>query len=246
MKNYQLLLPKLFEEWSGEPALKMDQLMQAGSDRRYFRLIGETKSAIGAYNADFKENKAFIRFTQHFWKKGLRVPEIYTENLLNGVYLQEDLGDTQLFGLLPQVGEAWTDNLVNLYQKSLYHLADLQVKGGEDLDYSVSYPRAAFDKQSMMWDLNYFKHYFLKLAKIPFDEQALEDDFQRFTDYLLLADCSHFLFRDFQSRNIMIKNNEPYFIDYQGGRKGALQYDVASLLYQAKGGVPPSVKKATF
>ncbi len=246
MKNYQLLLPKLFEEWSGESAIKMDQLVQAGSDRRYFRLIGETKSAIGAYNADFKENKAFIRFTQHFWKKGLRVPEIYTENLLDGAYLQEDLGDTQLFNLLPQVGEAWTDDLVDLYQKSLFHLADLQVKGGEDLDYSVSYPRAAFDKQSMMWDLNYFKHYFLKLAKIPFDEQALEDDFQNFTDYLLLADCSHFLFRDFQSRNIMIKNNEPYFIDYQGGRKGALQYDVASLLYQAKGGVPPSVKKQLF
>ena len=242
MKNYQLLLPKIFEEWSGESATKMDQLVQAGSDRRYFRLKGETKSAIGAYNADFKENKAFIRFTKHFWKKGLHVPEIYTENLLNGVYLQEDLGDTQLFNLLPQVGEAWTDDLVELYQKSLFHLADLQVKGGEDLDYSVSYPRAAFDKQSMMWDLNYFKHYFLKLAKIPFDEQALEDDFQRFTDYLLLADCSHFLFRDFQSRNIMIKNDEPYFIDYQGGRKGALQYDVASLLYQAKGGVPPSVK----
>lgn len=246
MKNYQLLLPKLFEEWSGEATVKMEPMMQAGSDRRYFRLIGDTKTAIGTYNTNFKENKAFIYFTQHFWDKGLKVPKVYAENLLQGVYLQEDLGDTQLFNLLPPVGEAWDDDLINLYQKSLYHLADLQIKGGENLDYSVSYPRAAFDKLSMMWDLNYFKHYFLQLAKIPFDEQALEDDFQRFTDYLLLADCSHFLFRDFQSRNIMIKNNEPYFIDYQGGRKGALQYDVASLLYQAKGGVPPSVKAQLF
>jgi aminoglycoside/choline kinase family phosphotransferase len=246
MKNYQLLLPKLFEDWAGEPAVKMDQLAQAGSDRRYFRVFGETKKAIGTYNADFKENKAFIRFTQHFLKKGLRVPEIYGENLLNGVYLQADLGDTQLFSLLPAFGETWTPDIVDLYKKSLFHLAELQIKGGEDLDYSVCYPRAAFDKQSMMWDLNYFKHYFLKLAKIPFDEQALEDDFQKFTDYLLLADCNHFLFRDFQSRNIMIENNEPYFIDYQGGRKGALQYDVASLLYQAKGGVPSSVKKELF
>jgi aminoglycoside/choline kinase family phosphotransferase len=221
-------------------------LAQAGSDRRYFRIFGDTKRAIGTYNADFKENRAFIRFTRHFWNKGLRVPEVYAENLLNNVYIQEDLGDTQLFSFLPPVGEEWTEPLVELYKKSLFHLADLQIKGGEDLDYSVCYPRAAFDKQSMLWDLNYFKHYFLKLAKIPFDEQALEDDFQRFADYLLLADCNYFLFRDFQSRNIMIKDNEPYFIDYQGGRKGALHYDVASLLYQAKGGVPPPVKKELF
>jgi aminoglycoside/choline kinase family phosphotransferase len=246
MKNYQLLLPKLFEEWAGEPAVKMDQLAQAGSDRRYFRIFGDTKKAIGTYNAEFKENKAFIRFTQHFWKRGLRVPEIYAENLLNGVYLQEDLGDDQLFGFLPPVGEAWSDDLIDLYKKSVSALADLQILGGEGLDYGVCYPRAAFDKQSMMWDLNYFKHYFLKLAKVPFDEQALEDDFQSFTDYLLQADCNYFLFRDFQSRNIMIRDGEPYFIDYQGGRKGALQYDVASLLYQAKGGVPPSVKNAVF
>jgi aminoglycoside/choline kinase family phosphotransferase len=246
MKNYQLIFPKLFQEWSGETAVKMDELAQAGSDRRYFRIFGDTKKAIGTYNADFKENRAFIRFTRHFWNKGLRVPEVYAENLLNNVYIQEDLGDTQLFSFLPPVGEEWTEPLVDLYKKSLFHLADLQIKGGEDLDYSVCYPRAAFDKQSMLWDLNYFKHYFLKLAKIPFDEQALEDDFQRFSDYLLLADCNYFLFRDFQSRNIMIKDNEPYFIDYQGGRKGALHYDVASLLYQAKGGVPPSVKKELF
>jgi aminoglycoside/choline kinase family phosphotransferase len=246
MKNYQLLLTKLYEDWAGEPAVKMDQLAQAGSDRRYFRIVSDNKRAIGTYNAEFKENKAFIRFTQHFWNKGLKVPEIFAENLLNGVYLQEDLGDMQLFNLLPPVGETWSDDLVQMYKKSVEALADLQIKGGEELDYSVCYPRAAFDKQSMMWDLNYFKHYFLKLAKVPFDEQALEDDFQKFTNYLLLADCNYFLFRDFQSRNIMVHKNEPYFIDYQGGRKGALQYDVASLLYQAKGGVPPSVKEAVF
>ena len=246
MKNYQLLITKLFEDWSGETATQMDQIAQAGSDRRYFRIYGDTKSAVGTYNAEYKENKAFIRFTQHFWNKGLPVPEVYAENLLNGVYLQEDLGDAQLFNFLPPYGEAWNDDVIGLYKKSVTALADLQIRGGEGLDYSVCYPRDAFDKQSMMWDLNYFKHYFLKLAKVPFDEQALEDDFQKFTNYLLLAECNYFLFRDFQSRNIMIKDNNPYFIDYQGGRKGALQYDVASLLYQAKGGVPPSVKKEIF
>jgi aminoglycoside/choline kinase family phosphotransferase len=246
MKDYQHIMTKLFQDWSGEDATKMDTIAQAGSDRRYFRIHGATKSAVGAYNADFKENRAFIRFTQHFWKKGLPVPEIYAQDLSNGIYLQTDLGDTQLFSLLPPIGSPWSDELVGLYKKSVSSLADLQIKGGEDLDYSVCYPRAAFDKQSMMWDLNYFKHYFLKLAKVPFDEGALEEDFQKFTNYLLLAECNYFLFRDFQSRNIMIKDGNPVFIDYQGGRKGALQYDVASLLYQAKGGVPNDVKKAVF
>jgi aminoglycoside/choline kinase family phosphotransferase len=244
MKGYQIQLAKLFEDWAGESAVNMNELAQAGSDRRYFRFFSESgKVAIGTYNADFKENRAFIRFTQHFREKGLRVPEVYAENLLNGLYLQEDLGDTQLFQMLPSAGNPFSRELVDLYKKTVGHLAELQIKGGEGLDYSVCYPRAAFDKQSMLWDLNYFKHYFLRLAKIPFDEQALEDDFQRFCDYLLLADCNYFLFRDFQSRNIMIRDNEPYFIDYQGGRKGALQYDLASLLYQAKGNIPPDIKE---
>lgn len=246
MKNYQLLMTKLFEDWSGESAAQMEQIAQAGSDRRYFRIRGASKSAIGTYNAELKENTAFLRFSEHFWNKGLPVPQVYSDSLADGVYLQEDLGDAQLFNFLPPFGEPWNDNIINLYKKSVSALADLQIRGGEGLDYSVCYPRAAFDKQSMMWDLNYFKHYFLKLAKVPFDEQALEDDFQKFTNYLLLADCSFFLFRDFQSRNIMIKDGNPYFIDYQGGRRGALQYDVASLLYQAKGGVPPSVKIDIF
>ncbi len=242
MKEYQLQLPRLFEEWSGLRPDNLIQLAPAGSDRRYFRMSAGGKTAIGAYNADVKENKAFLSFSRHFHAKGLPVPNIYAAHPDETLYLIEDLGDVNLYSLLPDPGEEFSAGLADLYKASLSELARLQILGGEGLDYSVCYPRAAFDKQSMLWDLNYFKHYFLKLAKIPFDEQLLEDDFQKFTDYLLLADRDYFLFRDFQSRNIMIKEGRPFFIDYQGGRRGALQYDVASLLYQAKGQVPEELK----
>jgi aminoglycoside/choline kinase family phosphotransferase len=218
-------------------------LAQSGSDRRYFRIKGDTKAVIGTYNADFKENRAFIRFTQHFYNKGLNVPHVYAENLSSGIYIQEDLGDLQLFQLLPREGEVFDENLIGLFQKVLESLALLQIEGGKDFDYSICYPRAAFDKQSMHWDLNYFKHYFVRLANVTFDEGLLEEEFHKFAELLLSTDCEFFLFRDFQSRNVMVFNGNPYFIDYQGGRKGALQYDVASLLYQAKGNIPDDIKE---
>ena len=238
MKDYQLLLTRLFENWAGEAATQMTQLAQAGSDRRYFRIAGPAQTVIGTYNADQRENRAFLTFGKHFHALGLPVPEVYAADESQGLYLQQDLGERALFQYLPADGQAIGAETVRLYERSLEQLARLQILGGRGLDYSVCYPRAAFDRQSMLWDLNYFKHYFLKLAGVVFDEQALEDDFQRLADYLLKADSGHFLFRDFQSRNIMVYEDEPFFIDFQGGRRGALQYDVASLLYQAKGNLP--------
>ncbi len=142
--------------------------------------------------------------------------------------------------------EGFSENIVHEYRKVLRILPKIQIAGGSDLDYSVCYPREAFDKQSMMWDLNYFKYYFLKLAKIPFDEQELEDDFQAFSDYLLSAPSDFFLYRDFQSRNVMLKDGEVFFIDYQGGRRGALQYDLASLLYDGKADIPQAIRNELF
>jgi aminoglycoside/choline kinase family phosphotransferase len=236
-------LSRLFEEWSGgRPSLVLP-LAPSGSHRVYYRLSGNGKSAIGAFNNDKKENNAFLYFSKHFKSLNLPVPEIYAEDEVYNVYLQEDLGATTLYSYLLQAGDYFPDYLVQIYKKVVEKLALLQVYGAKELDFSACYPRPSFDKQSMLWDFNTFKYYFLKLLKIPFDEQALENDMHLFADYLLGTDCKHFMFRDFQARNIMVKGGEPYFIDYQGGRMGALQYDLASLLYQAKANIPEDIKK---
>ncbi len=242
-QKIESLLSNLFEQWAGVPPTLVLPLAPSASPRIYYRLSNGDKVAVGAYNADHKENIAFLSFSKHFKNQGLRVPEIYLENLEEHVYLQEDLGATTLYSYLLQKGDLFPDYLIQIYKKVVEQLAHLQIEGGKDLDYSVCYPRASFDKQSMFWDFNTFKYYFLKLAKIPFDEQALEDDMHRFADYLLQTNCENFMFRDFQTRNIMIKSGDPYFIDYQGGRKGALQYDLASLLYQSKANIPQDIRE---
>ncbi|RLD43029.1 MAG: phosphotransferase enzyme family protein [Bacteroidetes bacterium] len=241
-------LKKLFTTWSKEEVVKVTPLAESGSDRKYFRIFSENHSTLGVYNADAKENLAFIEFTKHFQKKGLKVPEILAEEVTENIYLIEDLGDTTLFAFLTNEHKtsSFSKELQQKYYQVLDALPEFQIIGGEGLNYSLCYPRSSFDKQSMMWDLNYFKYYFLKLAQIPFEEQALEDDYQKFTDYLLKANQNYFLYRDFQSRNIMVKNDEVYFIDYQGGRKGALQYDLASLLYDAKAEIPQEKREELY
>lgn len=244
-ENKKALLIQMFEKWAGEEARSYVMLPPSGSYREYYRITGRTKTAMGAYNADLKENRAFLEFSDHFKSKGLPVPEIYERDDVNHVYLQEDLGDVTLYGFLlgMRKGKAFPIELIEFYKKTIAKLVCFQVKGGEGLDYSNCYPRKAFDKQSMLWDLHYFKYYFLKLARVPFDEQSLEDDYHQLIDFLLEADHDHFLYRDFQSRNVMVVNDEPWFIDYQGGRKGALQYDLASLLFDAKADIPHEVRK---
>src|SRR5438445_4884595 len=159
--------------------------------------------------------------------------------------MEEDLEDTTLFDFLSKnrAGETVAVPAVEAYRKVVAVLPRFQVEAGRDLNYKVCYPRASFDRQSIAWDLNYFKYYFLRLAGIPFNEQALEDDFSRLTKFLLSAPHDYFLYRDFQSRNVMLPGGEPFFLDYQGGRKGALQYDIASLLYDAKADLPPELRQ---
>jgi Predicted P-loop-containing kinase len=226
----------LFEHFSKNKPDSVEPLPASGSYRKYFRIKSRNNTYIAVYNEDRKENIAFLDFSKTFQKLRLNVPQIYAEDIENNVYLIQDLGDTTLLKYVfndHKEGLIQTEKII-IYKKVLEHLPQFQINGGNAIDYSKCYPRSAFDKQSMMWDLNYFKYYFLKLAKVPFDEQHLENDFQEFSNFLLKADCNFFMYRDFQSRNVMIVNGEPYFIDYQGGRRGALQYDIASILFEAK------------
>jgi aminoglycoside/choline kinase family phosphotransferase len=241
------VLKKLFEQRFHMPAEHVQQLQGdlGGSGRRILRLSGGNQKAIGILYGVYEENLAFIAFSRHFRRHGLTVPEIYAEDLENGAYLEEDLGDTTLFEFLTRnrLGETIAQSVVDAYLKVVTELPRFQVEAGRDLDYSVCYPRGSFDRQSITWDLNYFKYYFLRLAAIPFNEQALEDDFGQLTDFLLEAPGQYFLYRDFQSRNILLPGSRPYFVDYQGGRKGALQYDIASLLFDAKADLPPELRQ---
>ncbi len=237
-------LKQLFESWSGKQPQSIVPLPAHGSVREYYRISKGSRTAIGTFNEDRAENIAFLEFSRHFNKVGLAVPEIYIDDLDKNIYLEQDLGDVTLFSFLSEEREkaGFSDKIIKAYEDVVKALPQFQIKAANDLNYNLCYPRHSFDKQSMMWDLNYFKYYFLKLAKIPFDEQKLENDFKKFTRFLLSTERDYFLYRDFQSRNVMLLEGKPYFIDYQGGRKGALQYDIASLLYDAKADIPKEVR----
>src|SRR6201984_1698565 len=241
------VLKKLFEQHFHAP---VEQVLAVqgelgGSGRKIIRLSGKGISAIGILYGVREENVAFLEFSRHFRKHGLPVPEIYGEDLDQGAYLEEDLGSTTLFEFLSQNrgSEVIAPPVVDAYRKVVAVLPRFQVEAGRDLDFSVCFPRDSFDRQSIAWDLNYFKYYFLRLAGIPFNEQALENDFDCLTEFLLSAKRDYFLYRDFQSRNVMLRDGQPFFVDYQGGRKGALQYDIASLLFDAKADLSPELRQ---
>ncbi|MGO8735459.1 MAG: phosphotransferase [Terriglobia bacterium] len=241
------VLKRLFEQHFHAPVERVQALQGqlGGSGRSIIRLAGANLSAIGILHNVREENVAFLEFSRHFRRHGLPVPEIYAEDLSQGAYLEEDLGDTTLFEFLSanRIGENLAPEVVEAYRKVVDVLPRFQIEAGRDLNYKLCYPRASFDRQSIAWDLNYFKYYFLRLAGIFFNEQALEDDFGRLTKFLLNAARDYFLYRDFQSRNVMWREGCPFFLDYQGGRRGALQYDIASLLYDGKADLPPELRQ---
>lgn len=236
----ETVISALFEKYSGKLPEKVELLPASGSARKYYRIFAGRLTYIGAYHQNVEENGLFIGFSGHFRQRGLPVPEIYEVSDDQECYIQEDLGNRMLLDVVEQEreGELLNARLMALYKKSLSELLRFQFVGGEGLDYSHCIPRPVFDRRCMLWDLNYFKYCFLRLAGADFSEQALENDFERLADRLCSVSADCFMFRDFQSRNIMIRDEEVWFIDYQGGRQGALHYDVASLLYDAIVGIP--------
>ena len=226
-------IKELFKKFNATAILRIEKIPQSGSDRTYFRIYCENKkSYIATFSNNIKENNAFIYFSNHFKKINAPVPEVFAVNEEGNIYIQEDFGDVSLLNVLESNGQ--NELSLNLFKKSLNALANLQINGDKNLDYTQCITSKEFGQQAILSDLLYFKYYFLDTLKIPYDKEKLINEFEAISNYLAHADHKCFMFRDFQSRNILVNNNEVYFIDYQGGMKGALQYDVASLLWQAK------------
>ncbi len=241
-------LEKLFLDWSGEIAENTHAMPISGSERRYYRMTAASgKTALGVYNNNRFENSAFVNFTQKFRGIGINVPEIYISDLDQDIYMVQDLGDLSLLQYLENERKLnkgnLSDNVFDKYKSALEQLAFLQIEGAKVINYDNCYPSSEFDQKSMMADCHLFKYWFLFPTHAIFDDSLLEKDFETLCQYLYEPECPFFMFRDFQARNIMVSNEQLYFIDYQGGRKGPLQYDVASLLFQAKAALPAETRK---
>ena len=228
-------LDQLYRLHFGTAPDKMEEIHLAVSQRRYFRIFRGAESWIGTYSPDVRETVAFCTFSDHFLKLGIHVPEVFAVSDDKQFYLQSDLGETRLYELaVSRASEALDESLLDLYRLAIEQLVKMQFEGNAGLDYSVAVPRPAFDSQSVLWDLNHFKYYFLKPSGLPFDEQLLEEAFEDCTERVSRLELQGFMFRDFQSRNMMIKDGAVYLIDFQGGRKGPVHYDLASMVFDSK------------
>ena len=237
------ILKDLYLSYVGKDADSITELPSSGSNRRYFRLSGD-QTLIGVSGTSPEENQAFLYMARHFREKGLPVPEVYAQSGDARFYLQEDLGNMLLFDAIEKGrrSSVFDEEEKRLLHKTIRLLPRVQFVGADGFDFSRCYPQAEFNQRSILWDLNYFKYCFLKATGMDFQENCLEDDFQKMASVLLRNASATFMYRDFQSRNVMIKEGEPWLIDFQGGRKGPVYYDVASFLWQAKARYPEDLR----
>ena len=239
-------LKDLFESYTGQKVTETEEINSSGSNRRYFRLKGGNISVIGVVGTNVEENNAFVKLARHFIEKGIRVPKVLKVSEDGMRYIQEDLGDDQLYKLVSHGRESgeYSSYESMLLCRTMETLPKIQFKGAQGLDWSVCYPDPAFNGRMVMFDLNYFKYCFLKATGLEFNETRLQDDLEKLKDDLLKDEgYEAFMYRDFQARNVMVKDGEPYFIDFQGGRRGPIYYDVASFVWQARSRYPENLRK---
>ena len=238
-------LHKLYESYYGCPPAKVLPMTGSASNRRYCRLTSDAGTCVGVVGTDYNENKAFISLARHFRSKGISVPQVLAVGEDGMVYIQEDLGDDLLLSMLDRARKKGEDTaeIENMLCRTMSLLPEIQFEGAKGLDFSVCYPQPSFDRKMVMFDLNYFKYCFLKPSGLEFNEVRLQEDFERFADDLLRYDTDTFLYRDFNARKVMIYGDTPYFIDFQGGRRGPIYYDVASFVWQARAEYPEELRE---
>ena len=241
------VINRLYQNFAGKPYLKCVPLPNSGSNRHYYRLTdNNNQSVLAVYNTDVAENRTYITYTQTFANAGVNVPKVFDHDESLQYYLVEDIGNEQLYNLVTKAEGNLNAELISLYSNVLADLAKMQIVAGKNIDYTLCIGSPVFDQKAVEWDLNYFKYCYLKLAHINFDEQKLETDFETIKNAIANIDNQYFMYRDFQSRNIMLKDGNPYYIDFQGGKRGPLMYDVASLLYQAKAKLSEEIRNLLF
>lgn len=238
MKN---ILSELYIHAVGVAPDGMTRILGSGSARSYYRLTGP-ETLIGTIGTNRAENEAFLYLDRHFAEAGINVPRVVAVSDDSMAYLQQDLGDTSLFNIISRDGLD-SPTTLGLLRETMAKLPDIQFEGARNLDFNRCFPVPSVDFRSIMWDLNYFKYCFLKIAGIEFDESALEDDFVRLAEILAADIGDTFMYRDFQSRNVMVFNDRPWFIDFQGGRRGPCLYDSASFLWQARARFPDELRR---
>jgi len=243
--DYTTEIKKLTNDWIGESPEKIVPLPHSGSDRHYYRIFCNNKQFLAAINPHVEENRVFFEMTRFFLAERIPVPRVHHVNSSETAYLLEDLGDTTLFSIITSK-ITHPENLpeIKAYLKqAIRELVRIQIVAGRKMDFSICYPYSSFDASSVLYDLEYFRKHFLDRQSFYYDKMQLSKDFQYLTDFIGQADNQYFMYRDFQSRNILVHNEKLYFIDYQGGRKGPLQYDLASLLFQARAQLPQELRE---
>ncbi len=238
-------LRALYSDRFGSDAERIEALPQSGSHRRYFRLTEADRTVVGVIGTDPDENRAFLCEARHFRSKGICVPEIYAISEDGLCYLQEDLGRESLYDLVAPGRQSgcYSEVEAQLLCKAIAGLPKIQFEGAQGLDFSLCYPDTELNARMIDFDLNYFKYCFLKTAGVEFKEIPLQDDFDRLKADLLSEQTDTFMYRDFQTRNVMVREGQPWYIDFQGGRKGPVEYDVASFVYQARSRFPRELKE---